>query len=119
MKTTRLFAFTLLLMLGLVARHTAGTEGQLMTDQPTTIVTETPSPRPLADGISSWRNVRARKHRSVVVRTVTAIYAMVTRFVFTVSLVAILIVSEALETVKRILPFVIHAALMADAKFKL
>ncbi len=44
MKTTRLFAFTLLLMLGLVARHTAGTEGQLMTDQPTIIVTETPSP---------------------------------------------------------------------------
>lgn len=43
---------------------------------------------------------------------------MVTRFVFTVSLVAILIVSEALETVKRILPFVIHAALMADAKFQ-
>lgn len=44
MKTTSLFAFTLLLMLGLVARHDAGTEGQLMTDQPTSIVNEMPSP---------------------------------------------------------------------------
>ncbi len=44
MKTTRLFAFTLLLMLGLVARHDAGSEGQLMTDPLSTFINEMPSP---------------------------------------------------------------------------
>lgn len=44
MKTTRLFAFSLLLMLGMVARHDAGTAGQLMTNQTTTTVNEMTSP---------------------------------------------------------------------------